>query len=207
LVQPDSLEEKNKVELLLARALTQEVDRYQIISSLFSPTLTFTPLTPDHPQLQLLEALLKKLEDTNNYSDFIEGELLSRLQQIKPQLSQLFWHPQILTIIIKIAMRIDQRLRILLEKEQEEICNICAELLKEGIKKLPAGKPHGSLDVETAHRIAKHAQELVSSSYENTFSGHRMLANIGNFLRKYQEENKPFTSCNLVTQTGEPQDN
>jgi hypothetical protein len=188
MVQSESRDDKGKAELLLTHALVIEVNRKEIITSLFPLETVFNPLSPDNPQLQLLESILKEIDKITSYSDFIKSNLTNRMKQTKAEFGQLFWHPEILSVLIEIDLRVDLRLRELLEKEQREISAICNQLLRLGIKILPRRGPAGALDVEAAKRMIERAEDLLNNNYESNLPGLMMLAEVGRYLRTYLEE-------------------
>ncbi|MEW6730947.1 MAG: AAA family ATPase [Acidobacteriota bacterium] len=190
LVQSESSDDKGKLELLLTRALELEVDRHQIINGLFPPELVFTQLLPDHPQLRQIESMLVEIENIANYSDLIASDMTQRLRQVKSELGQLFWHPQILAVIIEIDLKLDLRFKELLEQEQREIGAICERLLKEGVKMIPRRGQAGALDIEAARRMIERAKDLLSTNYESNRSGLMMLAEVGRLLRTHLQEQR-----------------
>lgn len=190
MVQSDSEDDKGKVELLLTRALELEVERHHIITGLFPLDMIFTPLAETNPQKQALQAILAEIDGFTEYPDLIASNITVRIRQVKGDFGQLFWHPEILTDIIEIDLKLDLRLKELLEKEQRDTSAICDQLLANGVKMIPRRGQAGALDVEAARRMAQRARDLLNSNYESNRAGLTMLAEVSRFLKAYLQENR-----------------
>ncbi|MFY9222188.1 MAG: AAA family ATPase [Blastocatellia bacterium] len=195
-VQSDSTDDKGKVELLLSRALELEVDRQLIISSLFVSELTSSELFSEDPNLSLIKGLLTELESVGNYYEIIESNLLARIKQTKQNLGISFWHPQILPVVIEINLKLDFRIKELMEQEQRELGMICDQLLRAGIKVIPRRGQAGSLDIEAARRMVERAKDLLNYNYENNRSNLMVLAEISRLLRAHIKDQNLLTTGN-----------
>lgn len=195
-VQSNSADDKGKVELLLSRALELEVDRQLIISNLFASELTSSELFSEDPNLSLIKGLLTELESVDNYYEIIESNLLARIKQAKQNLGHSFWHPQILPVVIEINLKLDFRIKELMEEEQRELGMICDQLLRAGIKVIPRRGQAGSLDIEAARRMVERAKDLLNYNYENNRSNLMVLAEISRLLRAHIKEQNLLTAGN-----------
>jgi predicted ATPase len=187
-IRSDANDDKIKLEMLLNRALEIEVDRYDIIISLFPIEEVFEQLSNSESRFRSLQEVLKEWDEVTNYSQVMEINLLNKVKQSKSNLGELFWHPEILSLIVEVNLKQEFRMKELIKNEQKEVGAICEKLIKSGIKTLPRQGQSGALDLGAAHRMIDRAMELVNNNHENNRSGLIMLAEVGRLLRNYFKE-------------------
>lgn len=191
----NKLANQTKVETLLTH-LSQKIKQLNNIRNtidLFNYNHKYS-VTNIINKKSIIEQIIKineQINKINNFEQLLSSNIIKDLRNIKNNLQNYFWLPEILSYLVLVNLNLREKFIYLLEEESKFIKYSVENLILLGINFIPKLNRLGVLDLSKVYRFVSDINIWINQEYNNNYKNLMKLVYIASAVRQAVQKNLP----------------
>lgn len=141
--------------------------------------------------IEQIVTINEQINKINNFEQLLSSNIIKDLRNIKNNLQNYFWLPEILSYLVLVNLNLREKFIYLLEEESKFIKYSVENLILLGINFIPKLNKLGVLDLSKVYKFVSDINIWINQEYNNNYKNLMKLVYIANVVRQAVKKNLP----------------